>query len=53
MTRVKFGWSESRRLLDTIGVAGEAGDEAVDDPFILRGVDLRLEVRGSASVGAF
>jgi hypothetical protein len=52
MMRVRFGWRESRRL-DTIGVAGEAGDEAVDDPLFLRRVDLRLGAGGSASVAAF
>jgi hypothetical protein len=47
MTRVRFGWRESRRL-DTIGVAGEAADEVADDPFLVREADLRLGVGRSA-----
>lgn len=45
---MRFGWRVSWSL-ETIGVVVEAGDEVMDDDFLLRGVDLRLGVRLSAS----
>lgn len=47
-TSVRFGRRMSRSL-ETIGVAGEAGEAEVEKGFLLRGIDLRRGVELSAS----